>query len=160
MDREGLDSVSGGKPERTAPRQAQETADRALIKDVGKRALVRAFIGVTAYGHAARQIMVEASLEAARTRDDLAHIINVAIEELVRQRYALPAFGTLLKLARAARARVNRDYQTQVCDRLDVTARARLFRLLTREAGDPHSLWDRVKCEPKRPTVRHPGFAS
>jgi hypothetical protein len=38
-------------------------------------ALVRAFIGVTAYGHAARQIMVEARLEAARTRDDLADII-------------------------------------------------------------------------------------
>jgi hypothetical protein len=50
---------------------------------------------------------------------------------------------------------VNRDYQTQVCDRLDATARARVFTLLTRAAGDPHSLWDRVKREPKRPTVRH-----
>ena len=38
-------------------------------------ALVRAFIGTTAYGHAARQIIVEASLKAARTRDDLAAII-------------------------------------------------------------------------------------
>jgi hypothetical protein len=87
-------------------------------------ALVRASIGVTAYGSAARKIIVEASLEAARTRDDLADIINVAIEEVVRQHYELPAFGTLLKLARAARARGNRDYQTQVCDRLDATARS------------------------------------
>ena len=38
-------------------------------------ALVRAFIDVMAYGHAARQIMVEARLEAARTRDGLADII-------------------------------------------------------------------------------------
>jgi Domain of unknown function (DUF4158) len=118
-------------------------------------ALVRAFIGVTAYGSAARKIMVEASLEAARTRDDLADIINVAIEELVRQCYELPAFGTLLKIARAARARVNRHYQTEVCDRLEATARARLLTLLTRAAGDLRSPWDRVKREPKRPTVRH-----
>lgn len=60
-----------------------------------------------------------------------------------------------LKIARAARARVNRDYQTAVCDRLDATARAQLLTLLTRAAGDLRSPWDRVKREPKRPTVRH-----
>jgi Domain of unknown function (DUF4158) len=106
-----------GVPEGMVAYDASTARDRHM-------ALVRAFIGVTAYGSAARKIMVEASLEAARTRDDLADIINVAIEELVRQCYELPAFGTLLKIARAARARVNRDYQTQVCDRLDATARA------------------------------------
>jgi hypothetical protein len=67
----------------------------------------------------------------------------------------LPAFGTLLKIARAARALVNRGYQTQVCDRLDTTAKARLLTLFTRMPLDHHSLWDRVKREPKRPTVRH-----
>jgi TnpA family transposase len=137
-----------GVPEGMVAYDASTARDRHM-------ALVRAFVGVTAYGHAARQIIVAASLEAARTRDDLADIINVAIEELVRQRYELPAFGTLLRIARAARARVNRDYQTQVCDRRDATVRARLFTLLTRAAGDPHSLWDRVKREPKQPTVRH-----
>jgi hypothetical protein len=118
-------------------------------------ALVRAFIGVTAYGPAARQIIVEASLEAARMRAALADIINVAIEALVRPRHELPAFGTLLKIARAARARVNRDEQMQVCDRLEATARAQLSARRTRAAGNPHRLWDRMKREPKRPTVRH-----
>jgi hypothetical protein len=63
--------------------------------------LVRSYVGVTAYDANARKIITNASLAASRTRDDLADIINVAIEELVRQRYELPTFGTLLKIARA-----------------------------------------------------------
>src|ERR1700732_487805 len=46
--------------------------------------VVRNFVGVTAYGYAARKIVVDASLQAARPRDDLPDIINVALEELAR----------------------------------------------------------------------------
>lgn len=48
-------------------------------------ALVRAFVGVTVHSHTARQIIVEASLQAACTRDDLADIINVAVDNIVRE---------------------------------------------------------------------------
>jgi hypothetical protein len=68
--------------------------------------LVRGFLNVTGYDPLARGIVVRASIGAARTRDDLADIVNVAIEELVRHRYELPAFGTLLKIARTARSLV------------------------------------------------------
>jgi hypothetical protein len=86
--------------------------------------LVRNFVGVTAYGYAARKIVVDASLQAARTRDDLPDIINVALEELARQRYELPGFSTLLKIARAARSRVNGEYQARICETLDATGQA------------------------------------
>ena len=33
--------------------------------------LIREFLGVTAYGPAAREVVVETCLQAARTRDDL-----------------------------------------------------------------------------------------
>ena len=115
--------------------------------------LVRNFVGVTAYGYAARKIVVDASLQAARTRDDLPDIINVALEELARQRYELPGFSTLLKIARAARSRVNGEYQARICETLDATAKQKLFAILTRPSGEPRSLWDKVKREPKRPTV-------
>ena len=59
-------------------------------------ALIREFLGVTAYGLAAREVVVETCLQAARTRDDLPDLINMAIEELIRQRFELPAFSTLL----------------------------------------------------------------
>jgi Domain of unknown function (DUF4158) len=115
--------------------------------------LVRNFVGVTAYGYAARKVVVDASLRAARTREDLPDIINVALEELARQRHELPGFSTLLKIARAARSRVNREYQERVCETLDATAKQKLFGILTRSSGESRSLWDKVKREPKRPTT-------
>jgi hypothetical protein len=87
-----------GVPAGMATYEASTARDRHM-------ALVRAFVRVTAYGPTVRKIVVEASREAARTHDDLADIINVALEELVQQRYKLPAFGTLLRIARAALAR-------------------------------------------------------
>jgi hypothetical protein len=82
-------------------------------------ALIREFLGVTAYGPTARQVVVETWLQAARTRDDLPDIINMAIEELIRQRFELPAFSTLLRIARPTRNTVNRRYQSRVCELLD-----------------------------------------
>ncbi len=70
-------------------------------------ALIREFLGVTAYGPAAREVVAETCLQAARTRDDLHDLINMAIEELIRQRFELPAFSTLLRIARATRNTVN-----------------------------------------------------
>ena len=74
--------------------------------------------------------MADACREAARTRDDLADIINVALEDLVRQRYELPAFNTVLRAARAARTEINQNYYAQVRERLPDTAKAILTTLL------------------------------
>ena len=73
--------------------------------------LVRGHAGVDAYDREARGMAARACIEAARTRDDLADIVNAGveprgspdIEELLRCRRELPAFGALLRLARSAR---------------------------------------------------------
>src|SRR5262249_18224852 len=54
--------------------------------------VVRARLAITAYGPAARRLMFTAAVEAAQTKEDLADIINVMLETLVRQRCELPAF--------------------------------------------------------------------
>lgn len=118
-------------------------------------ALVRVFVGVTSDGHAVRRTAVRASVEAARARDEIADIINAAIEELVRQRFELPAFGTLLKIAGTARAAVNRGYHRQVAGALAADVRQRLNDLLVLPPGQRRTAWDRVKTEPKQPTPRH-----
>ena len=82
-------------------------------------------------------MVVETCLQAARTRDDLPDLINMAIEELIRQRFELPAFSTLLRIARTTRNTVNRRYQLRVCELLDADARQRLLAIL---AGRPASL--------------------
>ena len=76
-------------------------------------ALIREFLGVTAYGPSC-QAGSRRDLPAGRAdRDDLPDIINMAIEELIRQRFELPAFTTLLRIARTTRNTVNRRYQSR-----------------------------------------------
>ncbi len=77
--------------------------------------LVRGYVGVSGYDREARGLAARACIEAARTRDDLADIVNAGIEELLRCRRELPAFGSLLRLARSARTLVNRGYHRRGC---------------------------------------------
>lgn len=115
-------------------------------------ALVRGFVGVTGYDRAARGLVVQACIEAARTRDDLADIVSAGTEELLRHRRELPAFGTLLKLARTARALVNRAYHRRIAAAMALDVRERLAALLVVPEGATRSAWDQVKSEPSRPS--------
>lgn len=68
--------------------------DTTTIRDRHKQ-LIREFIGVRPFGKEARQIIISTCTKASSIRDDLPDIINIAIEELIKQRYELPAFSTL-----------------------------------------------------------------
>ena len=94
--------------------------------------LIRDYAGVKAWGEDAQAAMEKASRDAAGTLEDLPDIINVVLEQLVRQRFELPAFSVLQRAAQHARALANREYQSLVCDRLDAAARERLAIMLTR----------------------------
>ena len=76
--------------------------------------VIRKFLHVQAYGTEARHTMVLAMSEAARTKEDLADLINVAIEELVRKKYELPAFDTLVRAARHIRTVVYHQFYRHV----------------------------------------------
>jgi len=118
-------------------------------------ALVRTYVHVTAFEATGWKVVVKACVDAARVRDDLVDIINAAIEELVRQRYELPAFSTLLRCARHARATVNQGYYVQIAQALTAETRERLQALLVRPPEERHTPWERVKTEPQRPTTQH-----
>ena len=68
---------------------------------------IREHLGVRAYGEDARRLATQAVADAALTMDDPADLVNVAIEELVKERYELPAFSTLDRLARHVKYAVN-----------------------------------------------------
>ena len=135
---------------------AGATSEMAGYDDTSYRirlmALVRGFTGVAGYDREARSMAARACIEAARTRDDLADIVNAGIEELLRCRRELPAFGTLLKLARSARALVNRAYYRQIAAALPSEAHERLATLLLVPEGATRSGWDQVKADPPRPS--------
>ncbi len=59
--------------------------------------IIRRTLHIHRYGKDARHAMLLVMNEAARTKEELADLINVAIEELVRKKYELPAFDTLVR---------------------------------------------------------------
>jgi hypothetical protein len=139
----GYDAVPGGLDE----------YDQTTLR-VRHMALIRSWTGVSAFDKQARKIVVKASVEASRVREDLADIINIAIEELLRKRYELPGFTTLFRAARTARATVNRSYYGRIGQALDPQTKTRLDALFAKADGDRRSPWDTVKNEPGQPTVK------
>jgi hypothetical protein len=53
-------------------------------------AAIREYLGVVPYGPAARHAMIAALGEAVSTKHEHEDLINVAIEQLIRQRFELP----------------------------------------------------------------------
>jgi hypothetical protein len=98
--------------------------------------------------------MLKACVDISRVREDLADVINFAIEELVRQRYELPGFSILFRGARTARATVNGGYYARIGRSLDVSVKERIDQLLERLPDSRRTGWDLIKSEPRQPTVK------
>jgi TnpA family transposase len=111
-------------------------------------------MGVSAFDREALRIIVKACVEASRVREDLADIINIAIEELLRKRFELPGFTTLFRAARTARATVNRSFYDRISQALDPPTKARIDSLFEKEEEARQTSWDTVKIEPGQPTVK------
>src|SRR6516162_125016 len=118
--------------------------------------IIRAFLNVQPFDNTARALTATVVREAARTKDDLADLINVAIEELIRNRYELPGFTTLVKEARRGRAEVNRGLYRHVALALGEEGRGQLDRLLAVDDATGRSSWDAIRDDARRPTLTHP----
>jgi hypothetical protein len=118
-------------------------------------ASIRQFCGVSVHRTDTRKALVQAVVEAAKSKDDLADIINVAIEELVRQRFELPAFGTIHRAAKSARGTVNRGFHRKIAQALSSDQKSRIDGLFTVAATDFKSAWDSLKYEPGKPSKTH-----
>lgn len=99
------------------------------------RDIVRQHLGVMAFGDGARRLAEEAVAEAALAMDDPADLVNVAIEELVKERFELPAFSTLDRLARGVRHATNARLFSRVDGDLSEAGRSKLDALLAADAG-------------------------
>src|SRR4030081_1788260 len=79
---------------------------------------IRTHLQVKTWGAEARHATILAVHHAAQVMDHPADLINVAIEDLVRQRFELPAFSTLDALVTHVRAVVHRRLFATVLGRL------------------------------------------
>jgi TnpA family transposase len=95
------------------------------------RTAIREFLQVYQYNQKALHVAVKIVSESASIMDNPADLMNVAIAELIKNRYELPGFNTLNRLVRRVRhvinqrlfsvvlCRVNEDYQKRLLDLLD-----------------------------------------
>lgn len=116
-------------------------------------AAVREFLEVKPFGAGGKALMREAFREAALAKEDVADLINIGIETLVRDRYELPAFDTLEREARAQRAATNQALFAQVNSALGDADRSLFDRLFV--VGDSPrrvSPWNDLKQDPAKPT--------
>ena len=72
--------------------------------------VIREYLNIKSYGSDARHVLVRAIGASARTKDEPSDLINVAIEELIRQHYELPAFSTLVRASNRIRVSVYRSF--------------------------------------------------
>ncbi len=117
--------------------------------------IIRQALHIQIFGREARHAMLLAMSEAARTKEDLADLINVAIEELVRKKYELPAFDTLVRAARHVRTVVYHQFYRHVEDTLTPEEQARIEVLFVPEAETRFTPWNTLKQEPSSPTLTH-----
>jgi hypothetical protein len=117
--------------------------------------IIRDRLEVKRYDTIAEQMVIEVVEEAAQHKEDLADIVNVAIEELVRQSYELPGFTVLLRMARQARAELNRTLYGQIVEELSEADRLFIDQLLVVDPKTARSDWARLKEEPGSPTLTH-----
>ena len=115
--------------------------------------LIRRHLGVSPFNDEALKLLSQALADAALTKDDLADIINVGIEILVKCRYGLPAFGTLLREAKAQRAATYQALFRGVHECLDEADRKALDALFLVGDGCRTSPWNDIKIDAPKATL-------
>lgn len=80
-------------------------------------------------------------------------LINIALEELVRQRFELPGFTVLLRAVRTVRKQKTEALYQQVEDKLSLEERKRLDELFSDTDKDDVTAWEQLKQEPGKPLL-------
>lgn len=128
-------------------RKLDQTGTRHRLRD-----LARGYLKIKAFDEDSKALIVAIAEEAAQTKQELADIINVVIEELVRQRIELPGFSTLHRIARSSRLAINNRLYDAIYASLSPKIKIELADFLKVGKDNTTSIWQRLKQEPKKPT--------
>ncbi|MET3109364.1 hypothetical protein AAKU58_004216 [Oxalobacteraceae bacterium GrIS 1.18] len=116
------------------------------------RAHLREFVGIHELTENDETWLQGQALQAAQTKQEVADIINVLIEELVQRRFELPSYTDLYRMSINARATINERIYKSVAGQLPESVITRLDGMFKCASG--RSQWDSLKREPKQPNVR------
>jgi len=116
---------------------------------------IRYFLKVKSASEQTYNLMEKTAEQAALTKEHLADIINIVIEELVRQHFELPAYSRFYRIAIAARAKVNESCFEIINSKLTAAQKKLLDKWLIKKTADGESWWNTLKKEAPAPTVKN-----
>lgn len=117
--------------------------------------LVRKHLQFQAFEHGGLDVAARAIQDAAAVMDNPPDLINVGIEQLVKDRLELPAFSTLDRLGRRIRTLVNGRFFAEMERRLTTEEKERLDALVQSKGSAAKSPLHDVKRLPKRSSLKH-----
>jgi hypothetical protein len=118
------------------------------------RKLIRDYLGIRAYGDGGATSIKPIVQEAAQIMSDPADLINVAIEELIRQSFELPAYTTLDRYVNHLRHQVHLQMYDLVLKRLSKAQKEILDSLLIRESTETRYPFTKLKALPGRASLK------
>lgn len=116
---------------------------------------IRNYLKIKPFDLSAIHLIVDSIGKAAKTKDEPLDLVNLAIEELIRNYYELPAFNTLEKVAKRIRSSINRSFYKNIADSLTPEIRSKYDALIENEVESQYTFWNKLKQDPSSPTVNH-----
>ncbi|GGJ77125.1 DUF4158 domain-containing protein [Virgibacillus salexigens] len=96
--------------------------------------------------------MIDTMNKLAYSKDEPADLVNVAIEELIHQKYELPIYNTLKDAANDVR---KRSYRMIYHNLLNENQKESVNQLFEVSEGSTNSPWNHLKEDAKRATLSH-----
>lgn len=115
---------------------------------------IRQYLGVKPFGNQAKNIAVRIAAEASKTKDNNSDIINVIIDELIRQSFELPAFSTLVRIARRVRNVTYKSYFKYIYENISEVNKEKIDALFYSSQSHINSDWNILKELIGRPTIK------
>ena len=116
--------------------------------------IIRNLLMVNPFNEKAQELAKNIGMERAYRFNNLSDIINGIIEELIYQRYELPAFSSLCKIAGNCRIAANKDVFHKISDKIPLDVKKTLEDL-TKITDKNKSGYNTIKMLPKRPTINN-----
>ncbi|MEM6801305.1 MAG: Tn3 family transposase [Bacteroidota bacterium] len=136
------------------PDDISQNYDRSGSKSRHMR-VIRNYLKVKPVGPQTYLQMRLAAKEASQTKEYLIDIINVMIEEMIRQRFELPAFNRFVREAGAARLVINQETCERISGALSLEQKQMIDQLLDFSDEEGESWWQEMKTDPPAPTVKN-----
>ncbi|MUG98939.1 Tn3 family transposase [Scytonema sp. UIC 10036] len=116
---------------------------------------IRSYLRVKPYDKVAQKLIAIMVAKGAEVKDHPADLINIAIEELIKERYELPAFSTLDRLVNHVRSVTNYRLFLRVSQGLSTLEKAYLDQLLLGETTDSTATLNLLKSPPLSESLSH-----